>query len=133
MPADGAARWARVQRGTTIARRAVGVITRSVVARTERRWTLTTAGLLPRPGYHQYDVFLRLSTYEAHRYHPTATFDGPTLVVRSGPGPRQTPDLGWSRLVTGPITVVDVPGDHLGVLRKPTVDRVGPAVRSALG
>jgi hypothetical protein len=27
------------------------------------------------------------------------------------------PDLGWSRFLTGPVKIVDAPGDHLGILR----------------
>jgi thioesterase domain-containing protein len=51
----------------------------------------------------------------------------------SDPGRRALPDLGWSRLVTGEITALDVPADHLSILRKPAVDQVGKYVSEALG
>ena len=131
-PADGSSPLARVQRGTTIAARAARVAAKSAVARAERRWALATAGLLPRPGYHQYDLFLRLSVNMVRAYQPASTFDGPMLLVRGDASEGPARDLGWSSLVSGPITVVDVPAEHVDALRKPAVDRVGQAVRAAL-
>ncbi len=63
-----------------------------------------------------------------------------TVVERAEPGALDQPDLegrsrwhfGWSELVTGPITAFDVPGEHLALLRKPAVDRVGEHVTRAL-
>jgi thioesterase domain-containing protein len=44
-----------------------------------------------------------------------------------------SPDLGWSKLVTGPIVAVDVASDHLDLLRRPAVERVAEALEGALG
>jgi thioesterase domain-containing protein len=41
-------------------------------------------------------------------------------------------DFGWSEHVKGSITIVDVPGDHLGLLRKPAVEQVGRHISKAL-
>ncbi|MEX1009369.1 MAG: hypothetical protein WD271_16240 [Acidimicrobiia bacterium] len=68
----------------------------------------------------------------ARDYQPASTFDGPMLLVRGDQGEDTSRDLGWSSLVTGPITAVDVRGDHNRILRKPAVDRVGHIVRAAL-
>jgi hypothetical protein len=107
-------------------------------------------GLVPRRGYAQYELFYRLNVRMAQEYRASRTFDGPTLIVRgtvaderpplSHDGmdqrlnidPRIQPDLGWSRLVSGRITVVDVPSDHVGLLRRPAVDRVAKAIDDAL-
>jgi thioesterase domain-containing protein len=90
-------------------------------------------------------VFFRLNIHMARKYTPSSTFDGPTLVVRGrtsdGLPPdsglpirpqRALADLGWSEFVTGPITVVEVPGDHSGLLRKPVVDLVAAHITTAL-
>ncbi len=117
----------RVQHATTVAARTARFAGRSALAHAERRLALSGAGLFPRRGYHQYELFLRLHTRMAAEYHPTSTFDGPVLLVRSG-----RDDLGWSRLVTGPLSVVDVPADHLGLVRTPVVERVGQIVADVL-
>ena len=39
---------------------------------------------------------------------------------------------GWDQVVTGPLEVVDVPGEHLGILRPPYVDLVARHLREAL-
>jgi thioesterase domain-containing protein len=67
-------------------------------------------------------------------YHPKRTFAGPTIVIRSEVPPAGVTldDLGWSKYVTGPVTVVDVPGDHLSMIRPPHVatlaSRLAPAI-----
>jgi hypothetical protein len=52
--------------------------------------------------------------------HPT--YSGRSIVVRARqaerPGFNVAPDLGWSRLLTGSVTVADAPGDHLGLINK---------------
>jgi thioesterase domain-containing protein len=50
-------------------------------------------------------------------------YDGPTLIVRAADRPELAgydvaPDLGWSAELTGPLKIVEVPGDHLGILRE---------------
>ncbi len=62
---------------------------------------------------------------------PGGTFDGRALVVR---GERRggEPDLGWSRFVTRTVAVVEVPADHLAIVRKPAVAAVGQYVGDAL-
>jgi thioesterase domain-containing protein len=79
----------------------------------------------------QYELFLWLNTYMSRKYRPSATFDGPVLLVRSR-GSDAVADLGWSALVRGPITAVDVPSDHSNLLRAPAVDRVAASIAAAL-
>jgi amino acid adenylation domain-containing protein len=50
-------------------------------------------------------------------------YDGATLIVRAMDRPELAgydiaPDLGWSAELQGPFKIVDVPGDHLGILRE---------------
>jgi thioesterase domain-containing protein len=120
----------RLARARVVAARAASFAMKSAYAHAERRIALTSAGLVPRRGYHQYDLFLRLHTRMALEYRPTQVFDGPALVVRS-PGGGQA-DLGWSERVNGPVTVVEVAGDHAAFLRRPTVEDVGRVVSKAL-
>jgi acyl-coenzyme A synthetase/AMP-(fatty) acid ligase/thioesterase domain-containing protein/acyl carrier protein len=100
---------------------------------------LTTAGWLPRRGYHQHEVFFRLNNHMSRRYVPSSTFDGPTLVVRSAEPQRTASrrqsalaDLGWSTLVSGPITTIEVDAQHSDLLRKPAVELVAAHVAAAL-
>jgi thioesterase domain-containing protein len=92
--------------------------------------------LLPRRGYHQYDLFLRLNARMAYEYRPSGAFDGPVLVVRSdgadGIGHHRQHDLGWSELVTGPITAIEIPTDHFDLMRRPAVEKVGASISTAL-
>jgi amino acid adenylation domain-containing protein len=54
------------------------------------------------------------------------TYNGDTLIVRAVDAAAQrggfdvAPDLGWSRMLTGRVKIVDAPGDHLGILREPS-------------
>jgi amino acid adenylation domain-containing protein len=50
-------------------------------------------------------------------------YDGATLILRAGHRPELAgydiaPDLGWSAELQGPFKIVEVPGDHLGILRE---------------
>jgi acyl-coenzyme A synthetase/AMP-(fatty) acid ligase/thioesterase domain-containing protein/acyl carrier protein len=140
--APDSTRW----RSAAVAGRAARFAVASAYAHAERRVALTTAGFWPRRGYHQYELFLRLNTRMLREYTPSSTFDGATLVVRGvetdgappetetppTPAQRMLADLGWSKLVTGPVTAVEVPADHLGILRKPAVDLVAGHIAAAL-
>ncbi len=135
-----------VRRAGVVALRSARFAVRSAYAHAERRIALTSTGLLPRRGYRQYDLFLRLNSRMSREYTPSATFDGATLVVRGdasdglSPGTedpppraqRALPDLGWSKLVSGPITVAEVAADHLSLLRRPAVEVVAEHITNAL-
>ena len=106
---------------------------RLAYAYAERWVALTSAGLFPRRGYHQYELFLRLAIHLSREYTPSSTFDGSTLVVRGPIRPQHTlADLGWSKLVSGPVTTVEVPSDHRNLLRKPAVDLIAAHIVTAL-
>ena len=138
---------ASAPRAAVVAWRAATFAVASAYAHAKRRIALTSAGLVPRPGYHQYELFMQLNVRMSREYAPSSTFDGPTLVMRSdapddfppgtdGPVTRAQhafADLGWSEFVRGPITTVDVPAKHSSLLRKPAVDLVAAHIATALG
>ncbi|HKW01048.1 MAG TPA: amino acid adenylation domain-containing protein [Vicinamibacterales bacterium] len=67
-------------------------------------------------------------------YQPHA-FDGRVMVVKALARPLLGPfeaDLGWRRMVSGPVTVVPVPGSHETFLREPYVRAVAEAIRREL-
>jgi thioesterase domain-containing protein/acyl carrier protein len=142
--ADAPASSAR--RTAVVALRGARFMATSAYAHAERRIVLTSAGWLPRRGYRQYDLFLRLNSRMAREYVPSGMFDGPTLVVRGNASDSRTPgageeagrahralaDLGWSKLVTGPVTSVEAPADHLSLLRKPAVEVVAMQIAAAV-
>ena len=45
---------------------------------------------------------------------------------------KELPDLGWSRLVTGPLSAGTVPGNHLRMIRPPHVAALTDAIEEAL-
>ena len=52
-------------------------------------------------------------------YHPRP-YDGPVTVFKAdrSPGPD---DMGWSKLVTGPLDIRVLPGDHYSLIKDPEV------------
>jgi len=93
-----------------------------------------TAGIIPRQGLAQYELFLSLHERCAVRYRPEHTFAGPAVVVRCVPPGRELPsplDFGWSRWVDGPVSVIQLSGVHLDVLRAPLVSELGARLRDA--
>jgi thioesterase domain-containing protein/acyl carrier protein len=134
------------RRPLVVGTRAARAGARWVYASARHRVVVGTAGLVPRHGLDQYNLFVAINASMAHRYTPIHTYDGPLLLVRStvggptrfGDAEQDLPhralwDFGWSTHVTGPVTVVDVPGDHLGLLRNPAVEQTGQHVARALG
>jgi amino acid adenylation domain-containing protein len=135
-----------LRRAALVALRAAWLAAGSAYAHAERRITLTSAGWLPRRGYRQHDLFERLNSRMKREYTPSGIFDGATLVVRGDasdglpPGTEDPPDpahraladLGWSKLVSGPVTTAGVPADHLSLLHRPAVDLVAAHITNTL-
>ena len=99
--------------------------------RERARRRMLVAGLRRDPGHGspRYRAFLRHHQAMARKYEPSSTFDGPVLVVRAG---AHGDDLGWSKLATGPVQVIEVPAPHLDLLRSPAVETVGRHLSEAL-
>ena len=65
------------------------------------------------------------------RYRPRV-YHGHVMVVKARARPLAgpfEPDLGWRRMVSGPVSVVAVPGSHETFLREPYVRRVAEEIR----
>jgi hypothetical protein len=99
----------------------------------------TTLGIVPRAGLAQYDAFYELSMAIGRGYDPRRRCDAPTLVVRAAdvayfPDPtKEHPDIGWRRLLTGPVTCADTTGDHLTMVRRPYAAHVPSLTEQCLG
>lgn len=85
------------------------------------------AGIAP-PGADEATIAGLVSVYQANleallNYHPGSITGGLTLVRTSGfvCGTADVVTAGWERIARGPITVVDVGGDHNTMLRSPHV------------
>ncbi|HYG61231.1 MAG TPA: amino acid adenylation domain-containing protein, partial [Thermoanaerobaculia bacterium] len=62
------------------------------------------------------------------------SYGGPLLLLRAGEGVSgAAADLGWGRLATGPLEIVDLPGDHYSILRSPAVDELSSRITAVLG
>ncbi len=123
------------RRGPRLAAKTASALVGSAVAHAGRRYDVVTAGILPRRGAAQYDVFYRYSMHLLRRYRSDSVFTGPFTVLRAAENAHTDAvptDLGWSRRVTGPITVIDVPGDHFSMLRPPRVSTLGARLAEVL-
>jgi len=133
----GAADGVSPARSPVATDRFVRVTSRAAWRHAVRKAQLVTAGLVPRQGLEQYDLFFELHSASALRYRPSHRFVGPAIVVRfTGPdrvGRGAPDDLGWSAWVDGPVTVVKLRGKHLEMLRPPDVGELGAQLRVALG
>ena len=68
----------------------------------------------------------------ANRYRPPS-YSGEVLLLRAEDAERDWDGAsGWRDVVKGRLEVVDMPGDHVGMLKPPHVERLGQALRSAL-
>ena len=66
------------------------------------------------------------------RYRPAA-YHGPVLLLRACDAePDWDGASGWRDSVKGPLTIVDLDGDHAGILTPPYVESLGRAVRAGL-
>jgi thioesterase domain-containing protein len=91
-----------------------------------------TVGLVPRNLSDQIPAFKAHHTRMMRRYEPTGTYDGDVLVLCSDEHPNGDADLGWSRIVTGPVTTARVRGHHEPLLREPWVDGVADEMNAAI-
>lgn len=104
-----------------------------------RRWLSrrATTAASPLPPSEQ-DRWHQASATSLARYLEelkTPTKEIPVLVLRSaireeGPGSEVDPDLGWSSIVARSPEVVEVPGDHLGILRDEGAVKCAEAIQS---
>ncbi|MEU1448282.1 amino acid adenylation domain-containing protein [Streptomyces mirabilis] len=77
-------------------------------------------------------------TYAAHavaldHYRPATPYPGPVTLLAAGSGRLgDAVDHGWSHHVTGPLSVVEVPGDHYSILREPQLPHTAAVFRAQL-
>ncbi|MGW4913543.1 amino acid adenylation domain-containing protein [Streptomyces sp. NPDC004270] len=77
-------------------------------------------------------------TYAAHavaldHYRPATPYPGPVTLLAARSGRLgDAVDHGWSHQVTGPLRVVEVPGDHYSILREPQLLHTAAAFRAQL-
>jgi len=46
---------------------------------------------------------------------------------------KSLPDLGWSKLLSGPVTCADTPGNHLTMIRRPYAATLAALIEAAIG
>ena len=106
---------------------------------------LLRARVLPRDArrepFHRYVDLYRANVKAAATYHPDHTpLDVPIVVLKAtdrdaalGPGPATAdPSLGWARWSRAPVTMADVPGTHITMLRTPAVQTLAQQLRAAI-
>jgi thioesterase domain-containing protein len=69
----------------------------------------------------------------AYRAYKPRPYPGPITVVRAAAEDSEAPaDLGWSAFTPHPVTVREVPGDHVTILAEPNVRVLAETLRSCL-
>ena len=92
---------------------------------------LGTTGLDLPHGRDRYERYYRQGIF-LQRWYRTAPYPGRTLVVLAEDDPDAVARRGWAAHLSGPWSSVSVPGEHLSVLREPTVSLVARALGEAL-
>ncbi|MEZ4265866.1 MAG: beta-ketoacyl synthase N-terminal-like domain-containing protein [Myxococcota bacterium] len=98
------------------------------------------ATALDQPAMRPLFELLLLHLKESFRYAPTGDFRGPAALFKSDWSVDRPfweradadPTLGWSGLISGPLAVRRISGDHLAVLRDPHVGPLAEALNAAL-
>jgi thioesterase domain-containing protein len=118
--------------------RALGRTVRHAV----RRLGLEAVRAPHEPAAEPYDVEvlrerLYLDAMSVWERESDAHYDGDVLVVRASDrhehvSDRGAPDLGWGARVRGALEVVEVPGDHLGIVHGASAARVAEEIRRRL-
>jgi thioesterase domain-containing protein len=72
-------------------------------------------------------TYAELSNRVARADGPTMQYAGAALTAFRG-----SADAAWESLLTGPVATVDVPGDHVTMLRRPYVGALGAQLGRAL-
>ena len=85
------------------------------------------------PDYQVAEIERAFKTFQDYRPLP---YDGDLLLIRARALPlfpaRQAPDMGWSRIVRGTVTVKEVRGSHETILTEPLVSDVAEVLRDAV-
>jgi thioesterase domain-containing protein/acyl carrier protein len=112
------------------------MLARSQKARSFRQWM--NRGVASRKDIidedSRYDWFIEYLVDRVSHYQPK-TYGGPVLVVRTSDEPSGAfldPGLGWRDLLTGPLTVTEVPGNHLGIFQPPGVGLLADRILETL-
>ncbi len=93
--------------------------------------------LLPDVTLEQFRHFVKMLKVQAdawRRYEPQP-YPGRITLFRAQEQPPESPperDMGWAALAQGGVEVVDVPGDHLGMLQEPHVQALAQEMRRCL-
>jgi thioesterase domain-containing protein len=91
---------------------------------------VVTTGVRGTPGEDQYWRFWRQSSV-LHRLYRAKPWPGDTLVLVAET-PEREERTGWAPYLTGSWRLVDVPGDHLSILRDPYAARVAELIDDAV-
>jgi acyl transferase domain-containing protein/thioesterase domain-containing protein/acyl carrier protein len=75
--------------------------------------------------------------FEAQSRESLTTYPGRTLLIRAqdvvkGPGDKIDIHYGWKKHLTGEFTIDSAPGDHLGILTSPNVDKTAAGIEHIL-
>jgi amino acid adenylation domain-containing protein len=82
---------------------------------------------------HMYDI-LKVHEDAWHRYIPTR-YPGDVQIFLAADRQEKThriSDLRWSEVVTGDVTVIEIPGDHHGILHPPNLDTLVAYLRDTI-
>ena len=103
----------------------------SLTAKFKEGVSLALTGIKPHPGLGHYVRFFRQGMYLQRRYS-TTPYAGRTLVVVASDDVDAPARRQWADHLSGDAQIVEVPGEHMSILREPRVARVAELLSQAL-
>ncbi|NAZ87426.1 AMP-binding protein [Kineococcus indalonis] len=103
----------------------------SLRVRLKQEVSVALTGILPHPGMGHYMRFHHQGILIS-RWYSAPAYDGPALVVVAADEEEAPLRSRWERHLTGEWSLVQVPGDHMSILRDPHVEAVAGHVSQAL-
>ncbi|MFB9378863.1 AMP-binding protein [Kineococcus gynurae] len=103
----------------------------TLTAKAKEAVSLALTGIAPHPGLGHYIRFFRQGMF-LQRFYRTDVYPGRTVVVVAADDVDAAARRKWDDHLSGPARIIDVPGEHMSILREPRVGAVADILSAAL-
>ncbi|MCD4791246.1 MAG: AMP-binding protein, partial [Bacteroidales bacterium] len=70
------------------------------------------------------NLYILDSFLKAQKYYKPALYTGDVFIFRSTKSRIKERDIGWRKYIKGKLTIIDIPGDHLTIIREPKTIKI---------